>query len=341
MCYFFGETGCYSNDHSGKKPEVMEYDLAKKIIAESKPSRPSYSLFGGEPLIYPHLEDLILEIKRAGSIVDTPTNGTLLVNHAAMLVKTKFDFIRVSLDGPREINNIQRGKDSYERALAGINALDYEKQKVGAKKPNIGIIYTVTNENYSSIEKFFIEDFNLEPIDRITIQMQNFITEEMGVNYAQFLKSEFGIESERYWRAMVRSIEDFDEIDKVELVLQVKKVCDYLQKLGKSYLLLPPTFSHENLGAYLEAKWNKMTNLYQSCIVPWTATDITASGDVAPCHVFYDLVMGNLYENSLEDIWNGEKFQKFRNYLEHNKFLSICPGCCILYLSGKRLKHRN
>jgi len=340
MCYFFGETGLYSNSYLVKEPKIMDFELLKKIISELRAYHPFYSLFGGEPLTYPSLEELLLEIKKAGSIVDIPTNGTLLKQQAEMLVRTKVDSIRISLDGPQFINDIQRGKGSYKKAVAGIRELYNEKRKINAKKPMISIIYTVTKDNYKSVEKLFLEEFNLEIIDWVTIQMQNFITEEMGKNYAEFLKTEFEIVSDDYWRTLVRSPRNFDEIDVIELSHQVARVCQKFKNLGKNYLLLPPTFSPENLKAYLEAKWDNMVDLYQKCLSPWVATDITASGDVAPCHIFYDLVMGNLYNNNLKEIWNGENFQRFRDYIEQNKFMSICPGCCIFYLSGKRLKHQ-
>jgi radical SAM protein with 4Fe4S-binding SPASM domain len=97
---------------------------------------------------------------------------------------------------------------------------------------------------------------------------------------------------------------------------------------------LPSTFSEENLAAYLRAQWGKMTDRYRTCPVPWTVCDITATGAVAPCHIFYDLTLGNLYEHSFGEIWNGEPYRKFRAYMEQNRLMSICPGCCILYLAG-------
>ena len=55
MCYFWGETGTSSNNLSGKKPAVMDFELAKKIISELSSVTPFYILFGGEPLTYPFL----------------------------------------------------------------------------------------------------------------------------------------------------------------------------------------------------------------------------------------------------------------------------------------------
>ena len=77
-----------------------------------------------------------------------------------------------------------------------------------------------------------------------------------------------------------------------------------------------------------------MSDRYSSCPVPWNDVDIMATGEVAPCHVFYDLVTGNLHEQSFEEIWNGEKYGKFRAHMHSHGLMSICPGCCILYLAG-------
>jgi len=336
MCYYWGETGCYSNAESGSKPKTLDFELLKKVIDFLAPAKPFYSLFGGEPLLYPELEELILKVKGLGSVIDTPTNGTMLTEYAAMFVRTGFDSVRVSIDGPRKINEIQRGKGSYDKAMAGIEALYQEKLRIGKRTPFIDVIYTITPTNYRSIEQFFLKELNLKAIDRVSIQMENFLTAEMGELYSKFLKSEFDLTSERYWRGLLRSPEDFKGMDVNMLSTQVKLVCKHLSTLGKTIMLLPPTFSQENLAAYLKAEWNKMSDQYHTCLVPWFGLDVTATGDIAPCHVYYDLVMGNLHEKSFKEIWNGEKYQRFREYMLQNKFMSICPGCCILYLAGKK-----
>ena len=127
-----------------------------------------------------------------------------------MLVRTGFYSVRLSLDGPREINDRQRGKGGFDKALAGIDALHQERQKSGGKGPSLEIIHTVTEENYHSIQQFFLEELPLPAIDKVTIQMQNFITRKMGKAYASLLGSEFGIGSDRYWRGMLRSPTDFE-----------------------------------------------------------------------------------------------------------------------------------
>jgi len=340
MCYYWGKTGAYSSSQTKQKPKILDFEIVRSLIKDLAHVKPVYSLFGGEPLLYPYFEELVKEIKRYDSFVDTPTNGTLLSDNAEMLVENEFDLVRISIDGPQDINDKQRGNGSYEKAIKGLSDLFETKKKKKAKKPFIDIIYTITPENYLSIEEFFIEDIDISKLDHITIQMQNYITEEMGVDYAEFLSSEFGIHTDIYWKGMVRSSFEFSEIDRTELSRQVNKVKKYYSSQNKNILLLPPTFTSKNLEAYLTANWNQMTDVYEKCFVPWVSADIVVNGDVAPCHIFYDLVLGNLFENNIGEIWNGDKYKKFRAYMESKKFMSICPGCCILYLSGKKLRSK-
>ncbi len=334
MCYEWGETGIYTRPDGLRKASVLDLELVKRVVRELEPAQPSYSLFGGEPLMYPGLEELVRTVKRAGSFIDTPTNGTLLRKHAAMLVDTGFDFVRVSLDGPRDINDRQRGAGSYDEAMAGIAALQREKRAAGRETPWVGIIYTITPENHAALEQLFLHDLDLDPITTVTIQMQNYVTPEMGAAYARLLRSEFGLANERYWRALMRTPDDFTGIATLELARQAERVREHLQALGKGVQFLPPTLTAESLDAYCGARWDEMADKYTSCCVPWLAADITATGELAPCHVFYDLVMGNLHEHSFTALWDGEPYRKLRAHMQKEGLMPICAGCCILYLAN-------
>lgn len=334
MCYFYGETGSFSKGDPDKKPISMDWEMLERVIEELKPARPIYSLFGGEPLTYPHLEEMIVAIKAGGSVIDTPTNGTLLEKNAEMLVRTGFDSIRVSIDGTRDVSDAQRGKGSFEKAMAGIDAVKREKQKTGKFGPLLSIIYTVTPDNYLSVEDFFLRDLDLGAMFWITIQMQNFITEEMGEAYAKMLKEVLGIESDSYWRGMVRPANYLSGIDAQELSRQVAAVQKKCQELGKHILLLPKQFTPENLSHYNNAQWERMPEKYRKCLNPWTAVDIMANGDIAPCHVFFDMVAGNIKNSTFEQVWNGDKYRTLRTYMEKHGLMPICNGCCVLYIVG-------
>ncbi|MFD1909865.1 radical SAM protein [Paenibacillus rhizoplanae] len=127
----------------------------KKIIVECSPGKPYYDFFGGEPLMYPWLSDILAMINHYGSIADFPTNGTLLEKHAEMLVETAPNKIWVSLDGPEEINDRQRGKGVFKKVIKGIEKLYELRQSKGKQFPKMGVSFIITPLNYMYIEEFF------------------------------------------------------------------------------------------------------------------------------------------------------------------------------------------
>jgi len=59
---------------------------------------------------------------------------------------------------------------------------------------------------------------------------------------------------------------------------------------------------------------------------------IRADGSVIPC--CYDLtsklVMGNILDQALTDIWNGRKYQILRRSIASKKYISICASCAVV-----------
>jgi radical SAM protein with 4Fe4S-binding SPASM domain len=71
---------------------------------------------------------------------------------------------------------------------------------------------------------------------------------------------------------------------------------------------------------------------YYPCYFPWSAFNISPHGDVFPCLA---LKVGNIREQSLNQIWNGSKMRTFRVKLKKNKIFPACNGCCNLWMKNK------
>ena len=50
---------------------------------------------------------------------------------------------------------------------------------------------------------------------------------------------------------------------------------------------------------------------------------ITATGEVVPCSSFY-YILGNIYRETLSDIWSGSKILQFRELMKYKQFTSCC-----------------
>lgn len=332
MCYEWGPSG-HRHQHPdlGEKPVSLELEVVERLMEECRQEKTFYSLFGGEPLLYPDLDKVIARAKQAGSSIETVTNGTLLSRKAAMLVEEGMDLVRVSLDGPREINDLQRGRGSYEKAVEGLEALYREKARRKGTRPLCGVITTVTSDNCTALERLYCRDLDLRRVDFVTIQMQSYITEAMGRAYQAILERRFGQKGAFFWKGMTRDPDDFRTIDLQELLRQFRKVRRHLLRNGIPVLCFPGTWDEGNLAMYLRGRWQEMRDYKKNhCIAPWVATDVTARGDVAPCHTFYDLAFGNLHSQGMGEIWNGEGFKRFRTYMRSG-LLPVCPACCHFY----------
>ena len=149
MCYEWGENGPYREKKSLSR---LDIEVVKRVIDDCKPARPYYELYGGEPLLYPHIEEVLRAIKSAGSKVHFSTNGTVLAKHAELLVETSPERIWVSLDGPPEINDRQRGDGVFARAVEGIDSVHALRERRGVAYPLIGVNVVITPFNYRYLE---------------------------------------------------------------------------------------------------------------------------------------------------------------------------------------------
>lgn len=72
-----------------------------------------------------------------------------------------------------------------------------------------------------------------------------------------------------------------------------------------------------------------------TCYAPWQQVVIRANGDVLPCCCFYAtefLVVGNIKNSSLYEIWNSKQMKKIRKELLNNNF-SFSPACKLCFES--------
>lgn len=87
-----------------------------------------------------------------------------------------------------------------------------------------------------------------------------------------------------------------------------------------------------NRGGLLKVGYKKQTPpLNLPCLIPSALLVITVNGNVIPCFEDYEekLVMGNIQERDLIDIWNSEQYVHFREDLKRRQRQNhpVCRGC--------------
>ena len=327
MCYEWGKTGVHKK---AVAPAELPFDVVERIIDEVAPYRPHIDLFGGEPLLYPQLGSVIERGKRGGCTVDLVTNGTALEEQADFLVHAGLDRLFVSLDGPQPINDRQRGKGTFSRVERGLAALGAARARRGVQKPRIGITFVVTTANHHAIAETFLTALDRRDIDFISIEYQSYLLSDQLDAYRQLLRDRFATEAVRFAVGLVRDPAEFSAIDVAGVSAQIETVREVYESEGKHVITHPRVTTVENSMAYFAGRFEAMSDYHRRCVFPWLYAEVSASGDVTPCHTFYDLTFGNVKEQSLLEIWRGERFEDARRFFRNN-LSPVCHACCLYH----------
>lgn len=179
---------CYASGGAyGKSRELMSIETAKKFVefcCINYNKIHNIVFFGGEPFLnYPVIEFVckyfqekfcngeIQSIPRFGAI----TNGTIQSTKVINLIRNYFSFLTVSVDGPKDINDINRVSGSGHGSFDRINS--FLKQISTFKNLNIKIEATFTQQhlafgyNREMIRDYFQNEFNLiaDVIDEMSL----------------------------------------------------------------------------------------------------------------------------------------------------------------------------
>ena len=75
-------------------------------------------------------------------------------------------------------------------------------------------------------------------------------------------------------------------------------------------------------------KYSKLYNSKVFCMMPWIHTHVWPSGKAFPCCMSDSTVeYGNLNDNSLEEIWNNEKYRQLRKNMINDDETKECSRC--------------
>jgi len=287
-----------------KHPRMMRLEEYQGIIDTIRPKKITLSGYG-EPMLNPALPQMIAYAKANGANVNTTTNMTLLRSEAraSALVNSGLDLIDASIDAATpETYETVRGQDFFGRILEGIRLLQRTKSELQHKSPNVRISFVVTKTNLHEVADFVQLAHDLQ-VDVAFFQM-------LQLTAIQERKERLigGVPYEEFKQALEQGQE----------VAQRLKV-----RTNLSQLLT-------DLPAYWK-KYDAREMAHKRCILPWFSAYITADGSVRPCCAFAPVKMdmgGSVFEKAFDEIWNSERYQKFR--LAHRRGkrpTAVCRNC--------------
>lgn len=313
MCAQYGESG-----KSFEVPrETLPAELIFRVVDELAPYGTSFTLMGGEPTLYHRWAEVARYIKSKNLSCDIITNGTLLRRDAEELVGSRIDLVNVSLDGLGEVNDQIRGRGTYEKIAGGLEVLLKARREGGGGHPRIVLFFIINTPNYGRLVEF-AEWASRLGVDGITFFHLRFYNQQNYLDNAEFMQRHFG-QSDACQEGFVY---DPGYIETEVLSAQIREVKSRPWPLEVKF---QPDHPLEELEAYYHDE-NYQRRALKNCPVPWTAASISPSSTVIPC---LDLECGDLRRQSFMEIWNGERYRKFRRVFRQEGRLPVCHRCCV------------
>ncbi|MGD8238217.1 MAG: radical SAM protein [Armatimonadota bacterium] len=312
MCYYMSDA--IAKHAMGQLPS-LPYDTAARAAREAVRLGAYVAITGGEPLLYDRLPDAIAEVKRNGGICALVTNGTLLRQRAAELARAGPDLVAVSVLGPPAVHDEITGVEgSFARAAAGI-------QEARARLDGNGRTALVVNTAISPANighlRELVDIAHDWPIDAMNVQHLWFTTPEMlRVHHMHF--------GSLFQPCLTESHDgriDPGAVDELATELASLRGA----KLPFA-LHIFPDLPPQQIRRYYDEPAAVVGPRRATCA--WLFCEVTPTGDVSPC---YGYTAGSVTESSLADVWNGERFRRFRRTLAESRAFPICARCCALF----------
>lgn len=178
---------CYQENH---KPVQLEFSKLESIYKQYKEllkklnMKGHINITGGEPLCNPHFYKILDMIKKDSDIITFSilSNGTLISKEVAKKIKSyNPEYVQVSLEGGKKINDYIRGKGTYKKIAEGIKNLRNEGIFTS-------ISFTATRVNYKEFPKVvkYARKYNVNNVwsDRY-IPLGNSLDKDLSLTFDQ------------------------------------------------------------------------------------------------------------------------------------------------------------
>jgi MoaA/NifB/PqqE/SkfB family radical SAM enzyme len=303
-------TTCPRTYEQLEPPADMSWSLFTRIV-DQVPELVRAVLHGvGEPMLVKDLPRMVRYLKERGVYVLFNTNGTVLnPKNGRALIDAGLDELRVSLDAATARSyRAVRGKDYFERILRNVRAFREMQEREGHLKPRVSAWITGLRETIQELPGFVRVAAGIG-VKEVYLQRLVFF-EKDSIGHAR--------PDQALFEKLTREEQQFiDEATELAAALGIT--------FSASGAASEPGMSlHKQPGA----------NPWSLCRRPWTVMYFTANGRALPCCIapfsqrgYENYTLGDATQQSLREIWNGERYQVFRRALHSDQPLEVCANC--------------
>ena len=278
-----------------KVPSKPEEEISLETV-KKLPEMYFTNITGGEPFIRDDLKDIVRELYKKSDRIVISTNGFFTDKIVDLCKEFPQIGIRISIEGLEQTNNEIRGlEDGYNRGYTTL------KKLVDMGMQDVGFGMTVQDRNAADL-----------------VLLYN-ISDELGMEFAtaSLHNSFYFVESHNIIKDRLMVAQNFEDL--INRLLESNSP----KKWFRAY------FNHGLINYIFSQK------RLLPCDMSFDTFFIDPYGDVMPCNGTKEKqVMGNLNEQSWDELWNSEQAEKVR------KFVRNCDRNCWMIGSVSPAMHK-
>lgn len=289
----------------------MPYETFTQLI-DQFPTLAELQLQGlGEPMMHPQFFDMVAYAAARGVKVSTNTNLTLLnPRRAERCVTSGLDTLHFSIDGATAATyEAIRVHAHFERVLGNLALLQETRARMASDSPRLRMVSVLMRRNLHELP------------DLVRLAHRYGV----GTLFVQHLCHDFGEASlPEHYRPM-RAFVDEETV----LAEDPSRVDHYFAAARETAAALGVDLRLPNLRPRLHPPG---TPGRERCSWPWTGAYLSYQGLAMPCCMVSTpdrANFGNMATLGVEEIWNGEQYQAFRDRLDSDDPPEICRSCAV------------
>lgn len=281
-------------------------------------------LWGGEPLLYPNIEDLLDLLANMECYKGIITNGYYLDKYIDKVIEARLTYLTVSIDGKEKThNNIRNVKDAYIKAISNIEKIVKEKKvrNINVDELCININFTILGENITEMYEVakVAKDIGCQSI---TYNFPLIVNECDCIKFSKLWNQKYQSE----FKSWIGYYNDKLNIDCNQLETEIQRI----QKIYKNDKF-NVFWSTNNMSLEKESLYNYFNNITtlqdkKICNISQNMVVINSNEELLLCPDFTETVVGNIREMNFEEFLIKKERNRLINELEGR--MPICARCC-------------
>jgi MoaA/NifB/PqqE/SkfB family radical SAM enzyme len=292
------------------EPEAdMSWELFTTIVNQFSSVKRVVLHGVGEPMLVKDLPQRIEYLKQRNIYVLFNTNGTLLNEaNGERLLGTGLDELRVSLDAAdSSVFQMVRGRDMFDRIVRNVTKFRRRQRVCETELPRISLWLTGLRETIGQLEAFVRLAHQMD-VPEVYLQRLVFFDE----NPNGLARAE---------SALFEKTTSHEEET-------IRRAEELARSLGVAFNASGATEPGTSI------KRRREDQPWSLCRRPWTLMYFTATGRALPCciapfsmHGYDSFTLGDATQQSLREIWNGDRYVNFRARLMSPEPPRSCANC--------------